>query len=170
MGLSFSSQKVYNVVANVDVKKYTGLWYEMGKIPSWFEPGDSYNVTATYTLNSEGGIDVLNESYVKGVHHSIKGKAKPVNKDNSELVVIFNVMGEETHGNYWIVAMDTNYQWSVVTEPTGEHLWILSRDPFMSEKMYNSLLNMVPSSIDKSRIVRTKQNPNVMTRRMDENV
>jgi apolipoprotein D and lipocalin family protein len=44
-------------------------------------------------------------------------------------------------GNYWILDLDTNYQWSVVGEPARRHLWILSRQPEMPEDLYRTLCN-----------------------------
>lgn len=156
MGLLQSKEQVVkNVVSNVDIKKYAGLWYEIAKIPTSYEPEESYNVTATYTLNNEGGVDVYNQSFVGTEMKTIKGKAKPVNEHNSQLDVTFEIYGFDIHGDYWIVRLDKNYQWSIVSEPYGENLWILSRNKYMSDEIYESLLEMIRTEIDISKLKRT---------------
>lgn len=159
MGLIQSRQKVKNVVKNVDLNKYKGLWYEIAKIPTNFEPVESYNVTATYTPNPDGSINVLNESYIGSEKKSISGSAVSTNKDNSQLIVTFNIFSWfKVHGDYWIIRMDSNYQWVIVSEPYGDHLWILSRDKTMSEEQYQSLIISIKDEIDITRIVKTIQN------------
>lgn len=157
MGNFQSEQVVKNVVSNVDINRYKGLWYEIAKIPTYYEPENSYNVTATYTINNQGGIDVYNESYTPQGKKSIMGKAVPVNQHNSQLDVTFDILGFDVHGDYWIIRMDSDYKWSIVSEPYGEHLWILSRDKEMSDELYNSLIDMIKTEIDVSKIKRTVQ-------------
>jgi apolipoprotein D and lipocalin family protein len=43
-------------------------------------------------------------------------------------------------GDYWIIALDADYQWVVVSEPQREYLWILSRTPQMPATTYQALL------------------------------
>lgn len=159
MGLTFSSQKVKDVVKNVDLNRYSGLWYSVAKIPTFFEPADSYNVTAKYTVNSDGTIGILNESYVDGERKFIEGTATSLNTDNSMLCVAFDIFfWFKVYGNYWIIRMDSEYKWAVVSEPYGENLWILSRTKTMDEDLYKYILDSIKDEIDISRIVRTVQN------------
>jgi apolipoprotein D and lipocalin family protein len=50
------------------------------------------------------------------------GKAWAVDSTNSKLKVQFFW---PFSGDYWIVALDTNYQWAVVSGPGRDYLWIL---------------------------------------------
>jgi apolipoprotein D and lipocalin family protein len=43
-------------------------------------------------------------------------------------------------GDYWIIDLDPDYQWVVVSEPKREYLWILSRTPQMPAATYQDLL------------------------------
>ena len=43
-------------------------------------------------------------------------------------------------GDYWIIDLDPDYQWVVVSEPQREYLWILSRTPQMPAATYQTLL------------------------------
>ena len=46
-------------VSGFQLDRYLGTWYEIARLDHSFERGLS-NVTAEYTLRSDGGIDVLN--------------------------------------------------------------------------------------------------------------
>ena len=66
------------IVKNVDLQRYAGKWYEIARMPFYFEK-DLVNVTATYTLRDDGKIQVLNEGYVKtpqGKRKQAKGRVK----------------------------------------------------------------------------------------------
>ncbi len=41
--------------------------------------------------------------------------------------------------DYWVVALDTEYQWAVVGDPDHEYLWILSREPTMDAALFAEL-------------------------------
>ena len=47
-------------VPEVDVERYLGTWYEIASYPQRFQEGCT-GTTATYTLRSDGEIDVLNK-------------------------------------------------------------------------------------------------------------
>ena len=42
-------------------------------------------------------------------------------------------------GDYWIVELDSDYQYAVVSEPDRQYLWILSRTPEIEPKILLSL-------------------------------
>ena len=47
-------------VEYVDLKKYSGLWYEIAKIPNSFQDQCVSGTTARYTLSEDGEILVIN--------------------------------------------------------------------------------------------------------------
>ena len=44
------------------------------------------------------------------------------------------------YGNYWIIDLGNDYEYSVVSEPKRQYLWILSRKPTMEALQYNRLV------------------------------
>ena len=48
------------VVGAVDLSRYAGRWYEIARLPNRFEKKCADSVTATYTLRSDGKVDVVN--------------------------------------------------------------------------------------------------------------
>ena len=41
--------------------------------------------------------------------------------------------------DYWVIALDPEYQWAMVGEPDREYLWILSREPTMDRALFDQL-------------------------------
>jgi len=63
-------------VDNVDLMKYQGTWYEIAKIPNWFQKKCAKNVTATYKLREDGYLSVFNRCVEKsGDVNDIEGLA-----------------------------------------------------------------------------------------------
>lgn len=114
-------------VRNFDVNRYQGTWYEIARLDHSFERGLS-NVSATYTLRDDGGIDVLNKGYDKktGRWKQIKGRAYFVkDKTIGRLKVTFFW---PFYGGYNIISLDhENYSFALVCGPNRSYLWILAR-------------------------------------------
>jgi apolipoprotein D and lipocalin family protein len=47
------------------------------------------------------------------------------------------------YGDYWIIDLDPEYRWAVVGEPGRKYLWILAREPRMSEPIYREILERI---------------------------
>jgi apolipoprotein D and lipocalin family protein len=43
-------------------------------------------------------------------------------------------------GKYWIIDLAPDYSYAVVGHPNRKYLWILSRNPKMSEEVYKQIL------------------------------
>ncbi|MCX6653523.1 MAG: lipocalin family protein [Candidatus Bathyarchaeota archaeon] len=134
--------KTLEVVPHVDLKKYLGKWYEIAHLPAKFQEGCD-ETTATYTLSEDGSISVLNESIKNGKAKQAKGKAKVVDKESgAKLKVTFFW---PFYGDYWIINLGKDYDYSVVGTPNRKYLWILSRTPKMDDKLYSQLIEFVKS-------------------------
>jgi len=141
-------------VKSVDLKRYTGTWYELASYPQFFEKGCSH-VKATYT-SKKGYIEVFNQSVKNNKPNNIKGKAFVVkNSGNAKLKVQFFWPFK---GNYWIIDLAEDYSWAIVSDPKRSTLWILSRTPKMEDKLYNSLIAKLESKgFSKEKIVKMVQ-------------
>jgi hypothetical protein len=49
-------------IKNFDLKRYLGMWYEVARLPQSFENGLD-RITATYTLQEDGTVKVLNKGF-----------------------------------------------------------------------------------------------------------
>ena len=133
-------------VASVDLSRYAGTWYEIARLPMWFQ---RYCVDskAMYSSRPDGAIGVYNECVTKsGVVEHAEGVATVVDtKTNARLTVVFDnwfarLFGSSREGNYWILDLDPEYRTTMVGTPDRRYLWILSRTPQLEEATYRRLV------------------------------
>ena len=127
-------------VANVDLNKYLGKWYEIAAFPQYFEKGCSC-VTAEYSLSDKKYINVLNSAYKaeENKFTSAKGKAFVAEgSNNSKLKVQFFWPFK---GKYWIIELADDYSYAVVGAPDRKYLWILSRTKIMDDSLYSKIVS-----------------------------
>lgn len=141
-----NTPKELTTVDNVNIQKYSGLWYEIARLPNSFEKGMEC-VTAIYTLKENEKIHVLNKGYTingNGKYSTAKGKAwMPDNNYPGRLKVSFFW---PFAGNYYIIKLDDNYQHALVGDPSRKYLWILSRTKQMDEKIIDELMSIAEES------------------------
>ncbi|ERP92047.1 membrane protein [Alcanivorax sp. P2S70] len=141
-------EKPLATVNKVDLQRYAGTWYEIARLPQWFQRG-CYDSTATYSLNDDGTVKVINRCQREGEQTSeAEGTARVVpGSDNAKLKVRFDnwvsrLIPTITEGNYWIIALDKDYQTVVIGEPSREYLWILARQSELPEDQYQALVQV----------------------------
>ncbi|MED5432985.1 MAG: lipocalin family protein [Pseudomonadota bacterium] len=141
-------EKPLATVDKVDLQRYAGTWYEIARLPQWFQRG-CYDSTATYSLNDNGTVKVINRCQREGEQTSeAEGTARVVpGSDNAKLKVRFDnwvsrLIPTITEGNYWIIALDKDYQTVVIGEPSREYLWILARQSELPEDQYQALVQV----------------------------
>lgn len=127
-------------VANFDLQRYLGKWYEIARLDHKFERGLE-EVTATYSLNDDGSVKVTNSgvSTKTGERDLAVGKAKFVGRsDVGHLKVSF--FGP-FYGSYVVYELDKqDYNYALVAGPSRDYMWILSRTPKMDSQQYDDLL------------------------------
>jgi len=130
-------------VLEVDYHRYMGAWYEIARLPNRFEKGLS-RVSATYTYREDGNIKVLNKGYTKdGKLKKSVGKAYvPDTLQPGRLKVQFFW---PFAGDYFIIDLDTEYQYALVGSPNRKFLWILSRQKTLPQATTTALLQLAKS-------------------------
>ena len=133
-------------IASLDVPRYMGTWYEVAKYPNWFQKRCIANTSATYAIQPNGMLQVLNRCQKEdGSITDALGEAKQVGDTNSpKLKVRFAPAWLSflpfVWGNYWVIDLDPQYQLAAVSEPSRKYLWILSRSKTVEPKAYEALL------------------------------
>ena len=139
--ISCTHSQPLETVANVDLKKYSGKWYEIASYPQSFQEGCNCT-TAEYTLSDKGFVIVenrCNRDSINGKQTYIKGKAfVDSNTGNAKLKVQFFWPFK---GKYWIIDLADDYSYAVISHPNRKYLWILSRTPKMNEEVYQQILS-----------------------------
>lgn len=124
----------------VELNRYLGKWFEQGRYEASFQRGCE-GVTAEYTLNPDGDVRVVNtchEGSPEGPARSAEASAKVVEGSNgAKLKVTFFWPFE---ADYWVLDRANDYSWSIVGEPSGRYLWLLTRNPKLSAGQYEALV------------------------------
>lgn len=142
------------VVPHVDLARYGGVWYEIARFPHRFEEGCT-DVQATYTVNADGTVGVLNECTRDGRRTSARGKARVADTaTNAKLRVTFFW---PFYGDYWIFDLGRDYDYALVGAPDRNYLWILARKRSIDEALYASLVGKARDlGFDTTRFERTR--------------
>ena len=131
-----------DVVANLDLKRFLGTWYEISSIPQFFE-GNCVATHATYTALANGEIEVFNQCLNKtfsGRERSIHGRAWAADaRVPAKLRVQFFW---PLSAAYWVITIDDNAAWVITGSPDRKNLWILSKTPTLPDALYQSLLKL----------------------------
>lgn len=151
----------------VDLQKYSGVWYEIARLPNKFQKDCASDVTATYTLSPDRTIKVLNRCREAGKSKPKEAEgvgrvAKEDNGSNSILEVRFAPailsFVDGVWGDYRILELDEQYRYAVVGSNDRKYLWILSRSPTLSDDIYKQLLaRAAAQGFNSGQVVRTRQ-------------
>lgn len=124
----------------VDLDRYVGRWYEVARYENRFERGCE-GVTADYWRREDGYIGVRNtcrQGQPGGPARQSEGRARVVpDSGNAKLKVSF--WGPFFVGDYWVLDHADDYAWSIVGEPSGRFLWILTREPHPPAALVDTL-------------------------------
>lgn len=127
------------VVQPFNAERYLGKWYEIKRLDHSFERGLS-QVSAEYSANADGSIKVINRGFNAKKHawQEAEGRAKFIGaRDVGALKVSF--FGP-FYGSYNVIALDPDYQWSLVSGPDRSYLWLLARTPTLAPETQAAIL------------------------------
>ncbi len=145
---ALDSANVPPTVVHVELARYQGTWYEIARLPMWFQR-DCLRSQASYGILETGEVSVLNECDTNGGgKESIRGRARVVDaKTNARLEVRFDnwfsvFIPSQPQGNYWILYLDEGYRSVIVGTPDRKNLWIMARTPVIDEARYARLVEI----------------------------
>jgi len=122
----------------VDLKRYSGTWYEIARLPNSFQSMCASDTQATYQPDGKA-VAVLNRCRTaNGKLEQARGIAKVVaGSQGAKLRVSFF---RPFYGDYWILELDPGYRWVLVGEPGRKYAWILAREPKLDGATQEALL------------------------------
>jgi len=149
----------------VDLARYAGRWYEIARLPNRFQDQCAGDVAATYTLEPDGRVTIVNECRRKdGRTARAEGVARladekgPASRLKVRFAPAFLSFLPFVWGDYWILELDHDYRHALVGDPARKYLWILSRSPEMDAATYESLTAAAGRlGFDTARLVPTPQ-------------
>lgn len=131
-------------VETLDLSRYAGQWHEIAHLPVSFQKKCRGDITALYSLRGDGQIGVRNAcTTADGERVAADGVARTVPDHPGRLQVRFVpdwlAWAPLVWADYWVIALDPDYQWALVGEPDRKYLWILSRSPRMPRAQFEAL-------------------------------
>jgi apolipoprotein D and lipocalin family protein len=132
---------------SVDLSRYVGQWFEVARYPNRFQAKCSGDVVVTYTRRDDGRITVDNRCRrADGSIDRAVGLARLASDDgsNAKLKVRFAPAALSflpmVWADYWVLEVADDYSHAIVGTPDRKYLWLLSRTPTVSERLYAKLV------------------------------
>lgn len=132
------------IVSSFSPNDYMGVWYEIARLDNHFERGLE-QVTATYSLEADGTIKVVNRGFnpEKSQWKEAIGKAKlvsPANADGSYSGRLKVSFFGPFYADYSILEVDQPYYNYALVSSGQDFLWILSRTPQLAYPIKQHLM------------------------------
>jgi apolipoprotein D and lipocalin family protein len=152
-------------ISEFDVSRYMGTWYEIAKLPNWFQRKCVQGTQARYKVLGPAQIEVNNKcTTASGEEIQAIGLARPNGSGlPAQLEVRFapewTAWLPMVWGAYWVLDLDPDYQLAAVGDPSKSYLWILSRTPVVSSERYEAVLKRLNvMGFDITKLEKTLQN------------
>ena len=126
-------------VAQFDIQRYLGQWYEIARLDHSFERGLT-DVKATYSLAPNGSIQVINEGYNTQRQKWKKAVGRGLFNGDPTIGSLKVSFFGPFYGGYHIMALDQDYQWVLVAGDSRDYLWMLARDKTLSGEIKDALI------------------------------
>lgn len=154
-------------VVSVDLARYAGTWYEIARLPNFFQRNCDRDVVAQYTPQPDGTVAVLNQCAEADGHRlSASGLARrlpnPGAPEAGQLEVRFAPAWLSwlplVWGDYWVMGLDGGYRVALVGAPSRRYLWLLAREPQLPEAVIDHWLAQAKAQgFATDQVVRTRQ-------------
>jgi apolipoprotein D and lipocalin family protein len=130
-------------VTDFDVNRYSGTWYEVARLDHRFERGLS-NVTASYSLQDDGTVKVVNRGYNVDDDSWDDAVGKAAFVDATDVGYLKVSFFGPFYGAYAVFELDKqDYQYAFVAGNTTSYLWLLSRTPTVSDALRQQFIDKI---------------------------
>ena len=139
-----SNMEPLKTVDQVNIDDFMGDWYVIANIPTAIEKG-AHNAIETYQLDDDGTI-ATTFTFRDG---SFDGKLKTYNprgfvSDESNAIWGMQFIWP-IKADYRIIYLNEDYSVTVIGRNMRDYLWIMAREPTMSDPEYKGILAMLES-------------------------
>lgn len=137
-----NSQDLAPTISSINVDNYLGHWLQVYEAPTnVIFQGYGTCITADYGLLDNGDISVLNSQLDENKElEQIFGYGYYKNFSEPGKLTV-HLDGVPVESPYWIVKLgevkDNQYQYTIITNPSGISLWVLTRNVDEFKKLYD---------------------------------
>ena len=129
--------------AQLDLERYSGMWYEIARVPNSHQKRCARDVTAHYTPLENGKLEVVNScTRSDGRRVAAAGVARleddggPASRLEVRFAPGWLSWLPWVWSDYWVLDVDPGYEHALVGTPDQEMLWVLARSPQIDAATY----------------------------------
>jgi lipocalin len=140
--INLRGTKSIDTVKELNVNQYLGNWYQVYGAPTnVIFQGYGECITAQYGLLEDGDVSVLNSQINSDdILEQISGYGYYTNTSEPGKLTV-HLDGVPVDSPYWVVKLgeviNNQYQYSIISVPSGISLWVLTRDISKFYKLYD---------------------------------
>jgi apolipoprotein D and lipocalin family protein len=132
-------------VAQFELPRYLGTWYEIARLDHSFERGLSH-VTANYSVRDDGGVKVINRGYSQEDQAWKEAEGKAYFVDTPDIGYLKVSFFGPFYGSYVVFELDKeNYNYALISGPDKDYFWILARQPQLEPELLQRLIAQAKS-------------------------
>lgn len=144
-------------VAHVDVKEFSGLWYEVARTHNRYQK-NCVASSVEYELQKDDTYKVYNrcfENVIGGDLIEYEGTAEPANANTmSKIDMTYYYIFTR---RYHVIHLEKDYSATVVADKNMEQVWVMSRKPQLQKSKLNKILAKLEKAMDIKRLIYTSQ-------------
>jgi apolipoprotein D and lipocalin family protein len=134
-------------VEQLDMQRFAGTWYEVARLPNRLQARCASDASATYWPVDDHSLKVVrrcretSDRWNVSVGHAVaqEGDATGARFRLSHLPAWLQ-WWPGARDDHWVVMLDDDYRYAVVSDPGRRTLWILSRAPLLDPTAYDTIL------------------------------
>ena len=129
----------------VDLPRFMGRWYVIANIPTFLEKG-AHNAVETYELNDDGTVATtftFRDGGFDGDLESFTPKGFVRNHPSNAVWGMRFIW--PIKADYRIVYLDDDYSVTVIGRNKRDYVWLMAREPSISDAEYDRLIDFIGS-------------------------
>lgn len=132
-------------VDKLEFARYAGTWFEVARLPDRRRARCHHDVTTTYRLQTDGSMHVVDRCVDDNERVNVSvGRASILGGDPARLrlsyVPPWLSWWPGTHAEQWVVLLDEDYRYAVLSDPSRATLRILARRPILDSSTYDGIV------------------------------
>ena len=144
-------------VPHVDIKKFSGLWYEIARTHNDYQK-NCVAATVEYNFQTNNTYKIYNRCFkyvIGGDLIEYNGTGKPTNGNSMSKIdmTYYYFFTSE----YRVIYLEKDYSAAVVADKDMEQVWIMSRKPTLSKRKFDKILTKLENNMDIQRLILTPQ-------------
>jgi len=156
--LGCQTTETIHSVKSVDLNRFMGDWYVIANIPTFFEK-EAYNAVESYRLAEDGTIETtfrFNKGGFDGPLKTYNPRGYVRDKESNAVWGMQFIWPFKAE--YRIIFLNEDYSITVIGRSKRDYVWIMAREPAISEEEYDFLLKFLKEQgYDTSKVQKVPQ-------------